>query len=257
MRLRFDDLPRRIRERIVELSRNPADPHVLTHDSGIGGGWFKYFTLIAGGAVCFFCLQFLVQRSHHNIAPYHDREVFMGLAGGVALMLISVASIVFVKLYPPPPYKTGQWALTSYLMRLSRGWVELFPLSQLGKPTIVTVMRNGSYSRSRLELDGGFTFYFTSKQAVEQACGKILAARELLSKALSGKDPRALVQLDPFSECTLSGVWTSPGGADPEGPKSPLVPGAARAIQWLGSLAAGGGVAAAAFMVFQSIYKGG
>jgi hypothetical protein len=240
----------------VELSKNPADPRVLTFESGLGGGWFKYVTLVGSLGGCFAALQFLVERSRDGIAPYHDREVFMGLAGAVFVLLVSVASIVLGKLYPPPPYKTGQWALSSYLMRLQRGWVDLWPLTELGKPTIVTVLRNGSYSGSRLELAPGWTFYFSSKQAVEQACGKILAARELFAKAVAAKDAKVLAQLDAFSECTLSGQWTSPGGLDQaEGPRSPVVPTAAVLVQWLGSLAAGGAVAAGTFAFFSAILK--
>ena len=119
-------------------------------------------------------------------------------------------------------------------------------------------MRNGAYSGSRLQLGGGWTFYFSSRQAVEEACNKILAARDVFAKALAAKDGRALMQLDPFSECTLSNIWSSPGAVDAaEGPKSPLVPGAFRAAQWFGSLAAGGGVAALAFAMFQSRFSGG
>lgn len=258
MRVKFNDLPRAVRERIVELSKAPQDPRVVIAEPEWAGGWFKYVTLIGGLGGAAFALNFLVERSRHGIAPYHDREVFMGLAAAMFVTLVSVASLLLGRVFPPPPYKTGTWALTSHLMRLSQGWVELKPLSELGKPTIVTVLRNGSYSGSRLQLDGGYQFHFSSKQSVDQACGKVLAAREVFAKALAAKDARTLGQIDPFSECTLSGQWTSPGGLDQNnGPKSPEVPMVARLVQWFGSLAASGGIAALAFTIFSSMHKRG
>ena len=257
MRLKFDDLPRSIRERIVELSRAPQDPRVLISTPGMTGGWFKYVTFVGGLAVIAFCINFLLERARARIHPIHDQEVFLGLAAGTFVALASIAAFVLSRLYPAPPYKTGSFALSSYLMRLSRGWVDLTPLSELGKPTIVTVLRNGSYSGSRLQLDGGWTFYFSSKQAVEQACGRLLASRDAFAKAVAAKDARSLSAIDPFSECTLSGQWVSPGGLDAnEGPKSPAVPTPALLVQWVGALAAGGVVSKVAYFIFAAMNKG-
>ncbi len=258
MRVKFDELPKHIRERLVELSKNPNDPAVVAADASVASGWFKYVTLVGGLGGAAFALKFLVERHNDHIAPYHDREVFWGLAAAMFVVFVSVVGIVYARLFPPPPYKMGQWALTSHLMKLERGWVVLFPLEKLGKPTIVTVLRNGSYSGSRLQLDGGFTFYFSSKQTVEQACGRVLAARDAYAKALAARDARTLAQLDLFSECTLSGNWKASGALDQnDGPKSPEVPTAAVAGQWLGSFVAGGAVAIAAFMIFSALHVRG
>jgi len=257
MRVKFDELPRSIRERLVALSRDPNDPAVVAADTDLRGGWFKYVTLIGGLGGAAFALNFLVERSRDGIAPYHDREVFWGLAGAMFVVFVSVVGIVYARVFPPPPYKTGQWALTSHLMKLVPGWVVLFPLNQQGKPTIVTVLRNGSYSGSRLQLDGGFTFYFSSKAAVDQACARVLAAREAYTKALEAKDARALAQLDIFSECSLSGNWKASGLDANEGPKSSEVPSAAVVGQWLGSLAGGAAIAMLAFQLFSAMHGKG
>lgn len=253
LRLKFDDLPKNTRERIVELSHAKQDPRVLVAQREWSGGWFKYVTLVAGIGVCFATLQFLFERAGSGIRPHSDIEVFWMFFGGVFLLCMSVASIVLVRMFPPPPYVTGMFALPSYLMRLSRGRVELVALTELGKPTVVTVLRNGSYSGSRLQLGGGWTFYFSTKQAVDEACGKILAAREAFSKIMAAKDARSLAAIDPFSECTQSGTWTASGTVDAaEGPKSPVVPGAVVAAQWLGSMAAGATIAAALYAVLNA-----
>lgn len=256
MRVKFDDLPRGVRERLVALSRTPTDPHVIVASPGGAGGWFKYLTLLAGGFICFATLQFLFERSRNGIHPYYDREIFFMLAGGVFLVAASLASFVFLKLFPLPPYRTGAWALRSYLMRLSRGRVELVPLTELGRPTVVTRLRNGYYQGSRLDLVGDFSFYFASKEAVDQACARVLAARDVFASAVAAKDARTLAEVDVFSECTLSGQWASASGLEgAEGPRAPVVPGSARLVQWVGSLALGAGSAGAAYLMF--LAKGG
>src|SRR5438128_2097873 len=124
---------------------------VVVNQGQFRHAWFKYFTAILGIGAMAVTIDFLLKRHRAGIAPYHDREVFLMFAGGVFVLGASVASIVFARVFPPPPYKEGEWALTSYLRRLKRGFVELVPLSEVGKPTIVTVLRNGSYSGSRLQ----------------------------------------------------------------------------------------------------------
>ncbi|MBL8955610.1 MAG: hypothetical protein JNK82_32845 [Myxococcaceae bacterium] len=258
MRVRFNDLPKRLRERLVELSHNPKDPAVVAADTGMSGGWFKYLTLVGGLGGAAYALDFLVRRHAHHIHPHHDIEVFWGLAAAAFVAFCSLAAIALARVFPPPPYREGQWALTSHLMKLTPGWVVLFPLDRQGKPTIVTVLRNGAYSGSRLQLDGGFTFYFRSKADVDQACARILAAREAYTQALNAKDTRALAQLDIFSEHTLSGSWKAAGTLEEnDGPRSNETPNAAVIGQWLGSLVAGAAVAMVAYRIFIALHGSG
>src|SRR5258705_8026995 len=104
MRLKFDELPRTVRERIVELSTKPGDARVLIAATEMSGGGFKYFTPVAGAGVVIFCLDFLIKRMNAGIHPRHDEEVFLGMAGGAFLIFVSIASIAFGKMFPPPPY---------------------------------------------------------------------------------------------------------------------------------------------------------
>src|SRR5688572_17077205 len=119
MRLRFDDLPRSLRERLVQLSHAPQDASVVIRHPDLGGSLFKYVTLIAGLGGCFVALHFLMGR--RGVDPRHDREVFLGLAAGAFVVLASIGAIAFERVVPPTPYLTGTWALTSYLLQLTRG----------------------------------------------------------------------------------------------------------------------------------------
>lgn len=252
MRHRFNDLPQAVRERLVKLTAagGQADPRVLLSDVDWNGGWFKYFMAVGGAGVMAFCLQFLFERARDGIHPRHDEEVFLGLAAGTFVLVVAALSVVFRFVWKPPPYREGKWVFPSGLARLSGGYVEFLPMGQLGRPTLVTVRRNGSYSHSRLELGGPFTFSFTSNQTAEQATGTILAAKERMAQLLAARDTAAIAAVDPFAECTLSGTWLAPQLGNVEGPLAAIVPTAARVAQWVGGLFLGLGAAAGAFAFF-------
>ena len=69
MRLKFNDLPCAVRERLVKLTSKggETDPRVLLHQTDWSGGWFKYFTGIGSTGVILFCLNFLMQRGRAGI----------------------------------------------------------------------------------------------------------------------------------------------------------------------------------------------
>ena len=172
--------------------------------------------------------------------PDPDTVMMLTQAGAVGIAL----AIVYRQLWKPPPYREGLWVFPSGLTRLSGGWVDFNPISQLGRPTLVTVKRNGSYSHSRLELGHPFTFMFNSTQRADQITTSILAARQHMVNLLAARDTAAIASLDPFAECTISNNWAPPSTLMvQEGPLAAIVPTAATLAQWLGALALGAGAA--------------
>ena len=253
MKLKFNDLPRAVRERLVQLTApgGEKDQRVLIHDANWSGGWFKYFTAVCSAGVILFCLNFLFQRARAGIHPRHDEEVFMGLAAGSFVLIASVVSMVIRFVWKPPPYREGMWVFASGLTKLSGGWVEFLPIGQLGRPTLVTVKRNGSYSHSRLELGHPFTFSFGSPQAADKVTASVLGAKKFMTDLIAARDHAGIAALDPFAECTLSGKWTAPPTLGQlEGPTAAIVPTPMLLAQWLGALLLAGGIAAGAFAFF-------
>lgn len=252
MKFPFNGLPRVVRERLVKLTTDKEPgPLLLISDPSWNLGWFKYFVLMAAFGVMTFCVHFLFERMLDGIHPHHDQEVFAGLAASTFFFLVAGLSIVFRFAWKPPPYREGMFAFPSGLMRLSGGDVDFTPVTTLGRPTLVTVRRNGSYSNSRLEFGGPFTFTFYSNATAEQAVGKVLNAKERMAGLLAEKNEEAIRALDPFAECSLSGTWTLPLNphVPVEGPLATPVPGIATAIQIVGSLVLGGAVALVAYQV--------
>lgn len=258
MRHKFNDLPRVVRERLVKLTQpNEKDPRILLHDADWNTGWFRYFMAIAALGVIGFCINFLVERGRYGIHPRHDEEVFLGLAGATWVLLVAVGGIAIRQVWKPPPYREGKWVFPSALVQLSGGWVDVLPIQNLGRPTLVTVRRNGSYQHTRLELGHPFTFIFTQPATAEQITNTILGAKVHMMNLLAARDTAGITSVDPFAECTLSGNWVQPtlGGGELEGPTAAIVPTPVRLAQWLGSVVLAGGVAAAAFAFFSMAYQ--
>ena len=256
MRLKFNDLPQTVRERLVKLTTaGTQDPRILLQSPDLAGGWFKYVTAIGGLGVIVFCIHFLVRRGLAGIHPRHDEEVFAGLAAGTFVLAVSAAAIAFRFIWKKPPYREGRWVFPSGLAQLSGGWVEFLPFSQLGRPTLVTVRRNGSYAHSRLELGHPFTFIFATSKAADEAVESIHKAKVRMLGLIAAADTASIAAIDPFAECTLSGKWTAPTLGTLEGPTADIVPTAAKLAQWLGALFLAGAAAAAAFAFFSMAFK--
>lgn len=260
MRLKFNELPRAVRERIVQLTHaDGKDPRILHFTTHWGGGWFRWLMLIGGVVAAGLCVNFLVERARDHVHPRHDQEIFLGLAA--AMFVVSVAGVgtLYRFLWPPPPYRLGLWAFGSGLMRTDGGWIDFTPATELPRPTLVTVRRNGSYSHSRLELGGPFSFYFPSNAAAEKVCDAILTAKARMVAFVAARDAQAIATVDPFAECTLSGRWSEPASSAiaPEGPTAAIVPGVARAVQWVGGLVLGLAVAGGAYAVFSMTFTPG
>lgn len=258
MKIPFNGLPRVVRERLVKLTTSKnQDPLLLISDPAWNMGWFKYFVMIAALGVMAFSFDFLLSRMRAGIHPRHDEEVFYAIAGATFCFLVAGMSAVYRFLWKPPPYREGKYAFPSGLLDLSGGHVDFTPVTSLGRPTLVTVRRNGSYSHSRLEFGGAFTFVFHGSRLAEDAVNKVLNARQIMAQLLAAKDEDAIRQLDPFAECSLSGTWTLP--ANPhvpvDGPLATPVPGAARVLQLVGSLVLAVGLAGVAYLAFASRHR--
>jgi hypothetical protein len=239
MKHAFNDLPRSVRERLVQLTTSDGkDPRILHFAKDWGGGWFKYVMLAGSLFAIGACLQFVWDRHRSGIHPHSDIEVFAGLAAASFVFTVAALGVLYRRLWPPPPYKEGLWAFASGLMKLDGGWVEFTPAAELPRPTLVTVRRNGSYSHSRLEF-GSTWFHFPSNAAAEKACEAILNGKARMLQLLAVRDTAGIAAIDPFAECTLSGQWKSGSTLDTEGPRAAIVPGVARAVQWLGGLVLG------------------
>lgn len=259
MRHKFNDLPRVVRERLVKLTQpNEKDPRILHHDADWNSGWFKYFMGVAALGVIGFCINFLMSRGRYGIHPRHDQEVFLALAGATWVLLVAVAAIAIRNVWKPPPYREGKWVFPSGLVQLSGGWVEWLPIQNLGRPTLVTVRRNGSYQHTRLELGHPFTFVFKHPTTAEQTTNTILGAKVHMMNLLAARDTAGISVIDPFAECTLSGNWVQPAsalGGELDGPTAAIVPTPVRLAQWLGSIVLAVGVSAAAYAFFSMAYS--
>lgn len=257
MKVPFNGLPRVVRERLVKLTTSKEqDPLLLISDPAWNLGWFKYLVAVGGLGVMCFCVDYLLSRLRYGIHPRHDEEAFYGLAAATFFFLAASMSVVFSRLWKPPPFREGLFVFPSGLLKLSGGDVFFTPVTSLGRPTLVTVRRNGSYSHSRLEFGGPFTFTFYGNDKAEAAVNKVLNAKQYMAALIASKDEAAIRQLDPFAECSLSGTWTVPGNPHipVEGPRATPVPGLARAIQFGGSLLLGIAVAGVAWFAFVALH---
>ena len=238
MAVRFNDLPQPVRERLVQISAAPGlDPRVIVHSKSFGGVWFYY----VGGVLALVALvpivQFLVTRGQ-ILEPHYDKEVYLMLAAAIAVFLLSLTGIIFRFIWKPPPYSEGLYAFTSYLAKVSGGEIELMSLADVGTPTIVTVRRNGGHVHTRLELGGPFTFYYSNDSAAQAGWARIAAARATFRAMLAARDAQAIASVDPFVECTVSGMWSVPN-QPPHGPRVNPVPMGIKLARWGGALVIG------------------
>lgn len=252
MKVRFNELPPRVREQLIAVTTGQGDPRVLASAPGFGAAWLKYVTAIAGLAAVGYCFDFLFGRGQ-QVDPYHDREVYAGLVGALFVAAASIIGIVYAFVWKAAPYREGRYVFHSGLVRLRYGEVELTPIHELGRPTIVQVRRNGVYQHTRLELGGPFTFYFNGQSIAEEACTTILRAKASFARMLAARDQAAIYQVDPFAECSISGQWKAPPGPL-TGPTASFVPPVARWGRWVGALLVGVAGSAALYAIMDDSY---
>lgn len=148
----------------------------------------------------------------------------------------------------------------SAIVNADGGMIELLPIHELGRPTIVHTRRNGAYTGSRLELSHHegksrtFTFYYGTQDAVQKACDSVLDARMAWIDMLKSGNPQRIAAADLFAECTMSGEWTSPKGTPPTPPFAAVVPSGAVWLRWLGSLVFGLAIAGVTYLAIDDLF---
>jgi hypothetical protein len=235
VRARFDDLPLAVRQRFVAISNAPSDPRITWFrpiGSMHGFNWFFGVVSLLGGI---WALVFVVQRAF-VVRPSSDSEVYLTLAGCVAVFLASLLGIIYRGIWKPPPFREGFYLTGSALVRAQGGFLDLLPLDQVGRPQITHYYRRGSYSRSSLDLGAPFSITYGSKTDVEEGWKAIAQSIARYKAIMAARDANALAAIDPFVECTLGGQWVQPS---PEPPRVPAVPVLATVARWAGALVVG------------------
>lgn len=260
MKVRFNDLPQTVRERVLAVLMNPQDPRLVISNYDVRLGWFKYFTAIGGAVAIGMIVNFLVEEGSRK-DPWFDREVYAGLAFAAFVFLASVIGIVYRFKWEPPPYREGSYVFKTAIVHADGGELEVMPLHELGRPTIVHTRRNGVYSGSRLELQHHqgrsrlFQFYYGSQEQVQRACDSVLGAREVWIDTLRSGNAQKIMSDDVFAECTMSGNWTTPPGTPLAPPLAAVVPSGARWARWIGALLLGVTVAGVTFVTIDSVFE--
>lgn len=230
----FNGLPRAVRERLVKLTTETADnPQRLLADPSVRSGWVPWFFGIASLVPVALCAQFILSRHRSGIRPHSDIEVYAGAGVALFVFFLCASRILLRRRWPKPPYRMGKWVLPSGLLELSDGSLRFLPSEKLGKPTLVTVKRNGSYQHTRLDLTYNFWFVYGHPKQAEEAVMKVLTAKARFVNALAARDEATVREMDPFAECTLSGVWsvTENSVFGVEGPLATPVPWSAVGLQ--------------------------
>ena len=227
-----------MRERFVQITSAPGrDPRVLVYSKSFGMAWFSYVAAVGSLVAMVAIVDFTIRRGE-TVDPIHDKEVYLGFAAAIAVLLLSVSAIVFRFIWKPPPYPEGLYAFTSYLVKASGGELELKSLADVGTPTIVNVRRNGAHVHTRLELGGPFTFYYPNNTVAQSGWESIAVARARFRAMLAARDAAAIASVDPFVECTVSGAWSVPN-QPPLPPRATSVPGGIRIARWAGAIVLG------------------
>jgi hypothetical protein len=126
-------------------------------------------------------------------------------------------------------------------------------LADVGTPTIVTVRRNGAHVHTRLELGGPFTFYYSNDPLAQAGWARIAAARATFRAMLAARDANAIASVDPFVECTVSGMWSVPN-QPPHGPRVTPVPLGVKIGRWAGALLIGMVTAGACYGAIDALF---
>jgi hypothetical protein len=260
-RVPFNQLPRSVRERLWEILSRENDPALVRFFPGGRGAPIvaAVFSLLGLGAAIV-TMHWLYQEDSRK-DPYFDREIYALLAGFFWFAFTVGLGLVYRALWKPPPFKWNARLLWGgYFAYVDRDTVHVLPLHGMGTPTITNVFRNGSYSGSRLNfsvggrtiLDDKFTLHFGAQGDAEKLLNELSRPRRTFEEALAAKDERALREIDPFCECTLSGQWTAPSA---DGPRLVEVPGVAKLLRWIGPVLLALALAAGWFGIMKSVCK--
>jgi hypothetical protein len=248
----FNALPRAVRERLVKLTTEKAEsPLLLLSSPAGGGGWVPWFFGIVALIALGVSANFLYGRHRSGLGPRYDQEIYAIVLIALFFFFLCASRIAMRRVWKKPPYRTGKWVLPSGLLELTDGMINFLPSEKLGKPTLVTVKRNGSYQHTRLDLTWNFWFVYDHPKKAEESTIKVLTAKANFVNALAARDEALVRALDPFAECTLSGVWTSTENSvfGTEGPRATPVPWRAVGLQVLISALLAVGITASAYEI--------
>jgi hypothetical protein len=252
--LRFNDLPQPVRERFVRMTTSmPRDPRILAHSRATGLRWLNYVGVVGALVTIAAILNYTIERGQF-LAPHYDKGTYLALAAAVTVLLSSIVGIAFGFIWKPPPYPEGLYVFPSYLVHARGGELDVTPITAIGTPTVVTVKYNGSYTHTRLDLVGSYSFKFTSDSAAQSTWTAIAKARAVFRAMLEARDAAAIASVDPFVECTVSGVWTAPNQA-PSGPFTVSVPIALSLARWAGALLIGVFTAGAYYAAIDALFE--
>ena len=237
----------------MQIGRAPGmDPRVLSFHKASNGIWAAYVFGVLAVIGLVPILNFTITRGQ-LVDPYHDREVYLMLAGAIAVIVLSFTAIVFRVIWKPPPYAQGTYIFGSYLVKTNGGQLDLMSLADIGTPSIVTVRRNGAYMHTRLELGGPFTLYYNGDGVAKTAWERIATARGRWRTMLANRDAAAIAQVDPFVECTTTGGWQFPQ-QQLAPPLADVRPSFLWAVQWGGAALIGLGAAGAYYLAIDTIF---
>jgi hypothetical protein len=246
----FNALPRAVRERLVKLTTEKTDnPQLLLSSPSGGGAWVPWFFGLAALLALGASANFLYGRNRSGLAPHYDQEIYLMVLIALFVFLLCASRIAMRRVWKKPPYRLGKWVLPSGLLELSDGELKFLPSEKLGKPTLVTVRRNGSYQHTRLDLTWNFWFVYDHPKKAEESVMKVLTAKMAFINALTTRDEAMVRALDPLAECTLSGTWASTENSvfGTEGPLATPIPWSAIGLQLIISALLACGITAAAY----------
>jgi hypothetical protein len=219
----FNDLPQPVRERLMaSFTAEKPDGRLLAFEVRTQWRGFKKILRAISLVVAVICVyQVLTRAFRYTVGSSEEYQI---LAVALAALLWSQIRITIEKRWPPPPWREGRVALPGSIVETRGGWLHITPMSTLGKPTILTVKRNGQYQYTDLQFSPKLTFSYGKQEAAEAACIRILEAKARVSELIERRDLAALSELDPFAECTLSGTWGRPGALSIQGPTVAIAP---------------------------------
>lgn len=215
--VKFDELPARTRrllfQTLTTVRTKDYDRRIITLEvATVLRGLWKV-TLVAGLLGAFLTTRFVVSRIiEYKIGS--DPLTFVMMGASVAAIVASLLQALIIQRYPPAPWTLGHYLFAGHVVNADDGWLDLTPTIPLGKPTLVTVKRDGQYTHSRLDLLGQkLSFSFAKHERAEAVTAEFLERRARYAAAIDAQDLAAAEAEDPFAECAITGTWTAPGEA--------------------------------------------
>src|SRR5262249_46045511 len=112
MRINFNELPQTTRERFLATASREDAPGSLLRETHSYLPWVPPIlgVLALGGAV--YALLFVMTEAQVK-APYHDREIYLALAGALFVGLAGLVKTVYQIVWKNPAYRRGSYLFPS------------------------------------------------------------------------------------------------------------------------------------------------